>query len=167
MLFTLLASGASDWDAAQIVAQSLETGERRVLVAGGRDARYVHTGHVVYAVEGTVFAAPFDTRSLSVLPGTVPLVDGVVHEGSAGWASAFDVSREGTLVYVPLADEDETGSVLGWVDRTGEMTPLMQSSIQYQNPRLSPDGAQALTLRCPEEALVPLLRGSLSVIRRG
>ena len=52
------------------------------------------SGHVVYAVEGTVFAAPFDTRSLSVLPGTVPLVDGVAHEGSAGWASAFDVSRE-------------------------------------------------------------------------
>ena len=34
---------------AQIVVQSLETGVRKTLIEGGSDARYVPTGHIVYA----------------------------------------------------------------------------------------------------------------------
>ena len=52
VLFTLLPSGVSSWDQAHIVVQSLETGERLVLIEGGRDARYVSTGHLVYGVNG-------------------------------------------------------------------------------------------------------------------
>ena len=43
LLFTLGSGGS--WDEAQIVAQSLSTGERRVLVDAGTDGRYVPTGH--------------------------------------------------------------------------------------------------------------------------
>ena len=35
---------------AQIVVQSLRTGERKVVLQGGSDARYVPTGHLVYAL---------------------------------------------------------------------------------------------------------------------
>ncbi len=43
VLFTLRSGGAS-WDDAQIVAQLLETAERKILLEGGTDARYVPTG---------------------------------------------------------------------------------------------------------------------------
>ena len=57
VLFTL-APGVN-WDEAEIVAHSLETGEREVLVEGGADARYVATGHLVYALGESLFAVPF------------------------------------------------------------------------------------------------------------
>jgi hypothetical protein len=35
------------WDQASVVAQSLESGERKVLIEAAADARYVPTGHLV------------------------------------------------------------------------------------------------------------------------
>ncbi len=64
VLFTLRTGGA--WDDAQIVTQSIETGERRVLIEGGSDARYVPTGHLVYALGETLLAVPFDLERLEV-----------------------------------------------------------------------------------------------------
>ncbi len=61
VLFTITtATGASRWDEAQIVVQLLDSGERKVLWTGGSDARYVPTGHLVYALEDVLFAIPFD-----------------------------------------------------------------------------------------------------------
>ena len=66
LLFTIVkrtSCGLDRWDDAQIVVQSLKTGERKTLVEGGSDARYVPTGHIVYASAGTLFAVPFDLAS--------------------------------------------------------------------------------------------------------
>jgi hypothetical protein len=61
LLFTL-SPGSSNaaWDRAQIVIQKLSTGERKPLLEGGSDARYVPTGHIVYALGSTLLAVPFD-----------------------------------------------------------------------------------------------------------
>ena len=67
------ATGATRWDQAQIVAQSLRTGERTLLVEGGSDARYIPTGHLVYALGSVLFAVPFDVDRLEVSGGPVPL----------------------------------------------------------------------------------------------
>ena len=40
---------------------------------GGRDARYVETGHLVYALNGVVTAIAFDLDAREVLGGPVPL----------------------------------------------------------------------------------------------
>ena len=78
VLFTLAKGTSSDrWDKAQVVVQSLKSGERKTLIEGGSDARYVPTGHLVYALGGTVFAVPFDLRRLQVTGGPVPIVEGV------------------------------------------------------------------------------------------
>jgi hypothetical protein len=75
ILFTL--AGGTDPDSRQIVVQSLDTGARRVVVDAGTDARYVPTGHLVYAVGGTLLAVPFDVSTLTVQGGPVALVDDV------------------------------------------------------------------------------------------
>ena len=55
VLFTLTSGGANTrWDEAQIVVQSVESGERKILWEGGSDARYVTTGHLIYALEDVV-----------------------------------------------------------------------------------------------------------------
>ena len=74
-----LATGtaAEKWDRAQVVAQSLKTGERHVIIDGGSDARYLSTGHLVYAQGGLLFATPFDPGRLSTSGGRVPIVEGV------------------------------------------------------------------------------------------
>ena len=48
VLFTVLGADQTSWDEAQIVVQSVATGERTVLIQGGRDGRYLPTGHLVY-----------------------------------------------------------------------------------------------------------------------
>ena len=53
VLFTLATTfGPDRWDRAQVVAQSLKSGERKVLIEGGSNARYVPTGHLIYAKGG-------------------------------------------------------------------------------------------------------------------
>ena len=53
VLFTLASGSAPNrWDTANIVAQSVVTGERTTLITGGSDARFLSTGHLVYAVGG-------------------------------------------------------------------------------------------------------------------
>ena len=47
------------WDQARVVVESLRTRERKTVLEGGSNARYVRTGHLIYAVGGIVFAAPF------------------------------------------------------------------------------------------------------------
>ena len=75
-LFTLVAR-YGEWDTAQIVVQSRDSGKRDVVVERGADARYVPTGHLVYVRDGTLFAVPFDVSTLAVTGDAVPLVDDV------------------------------------------------------------------------------------------
>ena len=82
VLFTLRPSGTTSWDASQIVVQSLANSERTVLIEGGRDARYVPTGHLVYALEGTLLAQAFDLDQLAMRGGPVALVEGVQMAGA-------------------------------------------------------------------------------------
>ncbi len=120
--------------------QSLETGERRVLIEGGREARYAPTGHVVYAQAGTLLAVPFDLRGLEVSSGSVPLVEGVMDAGNVTGAAHFKFSSLGSLVYVPGATGSENSLV--WVDREGTERPVTSEKLDFTHPRVSPDGRQ-------------------------
>jgi hypothetical protein len=141
VLFTLATAGAADaWDKAQIVVQSLKTSERKTLVSGGSDARYVATGHLVYARGGVVLAVPFDLRHLAVTGGPVPIVEGVKRSGTTGTAH-FSVSSTGSLVLVPgPVSTSAAQSDLALIDRNGTPQPLKLPPGAYEYPRLSPDG---------------------------
>ena len=142
VLFTLTsATGPTRWDEADIVIESLSSGERRVLRQGGSDARYVPTGHLVYALEDVLFALPFDVDSLEPSGGPVSILQSVrrsnlpaVNTGSA----FYSFSDSGALVYVPgRAGTDSFGVAL--VDRQGNPEFLPAPEREYVFPRLSPD----------------------------
>jgi eukaryotic-like serine/threonine-protein kinase len=148
ILFTL--ARRSDWDTAQIVVQSLDTGRRHVVVARGTDARYVPTGHLVYALGGTVFAVAFDVTTLAVTGGAVPLVEDVAQQNVA---AHFAISSQGALVYVPrdAVRGARPQRTLVWVDRQGREDPINAPPRAYFYPRLSPDGTRvALDVRDQE-----------------
>ena len=123
---------------ARIEVLSLKSRSRKVLIEGGVFARYLPTGHLVYAREGNLLAVPFDIRRLTVTGAAVPVLEGVGMNNSDGWA-AFAISETGSLAYVP-------GSVLNpeerlvWVERGGAEQPALPKPGQYSAPRLSPDG---------------------------
>jgi dipeptidyl aminopeptidase/acylaminoacyl peptidase len=141
VLFTL-ATGSSDdrWDTARIVAQSIPSGERRVVLSGGADARYLPTRHLVYAVGGTVFAVRFDLARLAVVGGATPVVEGVQRTSAPGVTPAtaqFSVSATGSLIYLPgPAQTTNSLRVLAEVDRgTGHVVPLKLPPGSYLAPR--------------------------------
>ena len=141
VLFTLRPAGVSVWDAAQIVMQSLVTGERVVLIEGGRDARYVKTGHLVYALNVVLFAVAFDRDARQVLGGPVPLVEGVRDTNVTG-AVHFSVARNGSLVYVRGLAGGGTVVSLVWVGRDGDEERIPVPPRAYDRPRVSPDGTR-------------------------
>ncbi len=133
------------WKRAQIAVQSLKTGERKTLIEEGSDARYVPTGHLVFAREGTLMALPFDLASLTVTGRPVPVLERVTHSvdtpsgnGQTG-AAQFSVSASGALAYVggPLFPKRQKGLV--WVYRDGTVEPIDIEPGDYQGVRLSPD----------------------------
>ena len=143
MLFTL-STGTAAWDKAQIVVQSLESGDRKTLVEGGSDVRYLPTGHIVYALGGTLFAVPFDLQRLEVTSGPVPLVEGVRRGASTGTAQ-FSFSNTGSLIYVPgPVLVSGAGQNLALIDRNGVIEPLKLQSGRDAFPRISPDGKQVV-----------------------
>jgi serine/threonine-protein kinase len=144
LLFTLATSQGPDrWNKAKIVAQSLKTGERKILVDGGSDGRYVPTGHLLYAIDGIVLAVPFDPKRVEVTGGPVPIITGVLRSKTATTGTAhFSFSNTGSLVYLP--GPASTGAGGGWVlavaDRNGSTERLKVPARLYAHPRVSPDG---------------------------
>ena len=116
---------------------SLETGDKRILVRGGQHARYVPTGHLVYARAGAIEAVPFSLRTLQVTRPSIPILERVMLDSRHGIAQ-FAFSNNGLLVYVPGGDTAESTPV--WVDRQGNVEPLDMRAQTYGTFRLSPDG---------------------------
>ena len=147
VLFSVAAANAL-WEDAQVIAQSLVTGEQTLLFEGGRDARYVATGHIVYGREGTLFAVPVDLSEPAVRGGPVPLLAGVMVSTSENQAAMqFSVSAEGSLAYVSGTSVLSRGA-LEWVDRAGSATPASTTPrtttvVRLRYPALAPDDRSA------------------------
>ena len=133
VLFTV-ASG----DKTNVVAQTPGANDRKVLVEGGSDARYLAIGRLVYAQAGSVLSVPFDLGKLDRTDGPTPLPQTVYAGGKTG-AAQFAFSDSGSLVYVTKSSPLRT---MAFVNREGMATPLALPPGQYETPRLSPDGKQ-------------------------
>ncbi|HET9195673.1 MAG TPA: protein kinase [Vicinamibacterales bacterium] len=145
VLFTITAT-TGGLDRAQIAVLDLRTGAQTVLIRGGRAARYVSSGHVVYAAAGRLHAVAFDLARLVVAGTPVIVQPEVPVPANGGWA----VTADGTLVYVsggvPIVERS-----LVWVDRQGRETPIPAAPPRnYAFPRLSPDGTR-LALYIPDQ----------------
>ena len=142
MLFTVATGSAQNrWDKAKIVAESLRSRRRTILVDGGSDGRYLPTGHVVYALEGMLCAQVLDLNGMKLRGERTVVVDGVRRELDRFTGAAnFSVSDNGHLVFIE-GPGSEVGSLLDIAvmdPRTGAVEPLRLPPALYEMPRVSP-----------------------------
>jgi serine/threonine-protein kinase len=146
VLFTSAKAATSDgWDQAQIFIQSVKSSERKQLISGGSDARYLPTGHLIYALRGVVFAVPFDLRHLTVTGGPVPVVEGVRRSSAGTYGTAQLVaSNTGSLAFEPGPVSPAANQTdIAIIDRkTGATQTLHVPTGAYEHPRVSPDGTR-------------------------
>lgn len=126
------------FDDASIGLVDLKTGKRRVLIEGGVYARYVPTGHLIYARSNGLLAVPFDLARLRVTGPPVSILEGVSMNPGTG-ATEYSIGTDGSLAYVS-GGWSIAESTLIWVDRKGRAEPLPAPARGYATPRLSPDG---------------------------
>ena len=130
----------------RIAIVPLAGGEVRI-VGDGSTPYYLPTGHLVFAREDSLWAAPFDPQlhEFTVPPVPVLTDDRVASGGPAQIA----IAGNGTLIYVPPSALDITpeGSLV-WVEGPGgEESPVGRGGSRGAFPRLSPDGRRvAVTL---------------------
>ena len=127
-------------DARLAIWSAEEDAWAHLLPANGQP-RYAAAGQLIYALNGDLLAVPFDARTLetsgtptTVLDGTGGSVTGFSGLGDA----TFDLSRTGTLVYLPPSPPD---NILVWVDRAGRASPIAgePTADRHRTPRLSSD----------------------------
>ena len=80
-------------DSARIVVLDARTGTRKDLVKGSASARYVPTGHLVYARSGELQAAPFDLDRLEVTGPATRVAAGVEEDTDGEPEYAMSRSR--------------------------------------------------------------------------
>jgi Tol biopolymer transport system component/tRNA A-37 threonylcarbamoyl transferase component Bud32 len=120
-----------------VVVESLASGERKVLIESGFDARYLASGHLVYGAEQAVLAVSFDLSRLEVTGAPVRLVEHVANTPLSGFAN-YALSASGTLVYQP--EQGISGRAFVWVDPLGVESVLPISARGFSGPKISPDG---------------------------
>ena len=129
-----------DYEDANIEAVVLGTGERRLILKGASMARYVPSGHLIFAREGVLYAVAFDVDGLTVRGQPVAVLSGVAGDRTTG-AVHFSVADDGTLGYVP--GSATTGiRTLVWVDKGGNQTPVNVQRGQLNDLQISPDGSR-------------------------
>ena len=161
VLFTVATGTSPDrWDKAKVVLQSLDSGERKTLIDGGSDGRFLPTGHIVYALGGTA-------------------VRGSVRPPTAGSQRRADADRRGRPTrehprnqpgrralqrlqhrsahlcsWPRFADGAPIRSSYASI-RKAALEPLKLPRGRYETPRVSPDGKRlAFGTEDAKEAIV-------------
>ena len=115
VLFTIVANPI---DESQIAVLSLDTGEQKVLVRGGSFPRYAPTGHLLYGVQGNLWAVGFDPDRLETRGDPVPVLEGVLMKDEGG-ASTSTCPRTGRSSTCPVmrGRPGRPGRWCGWIGR--------------------------------------------------
>jgi eukaryotic-like serine/threonine-protein kinase len=163
VLFSL-AVGADPgrWNQAQVMVQDLKSGASKVLFRGS-DARYVPTGHLVYALGNELFAVPFDADKLESKGDPVPVVTNMMRAiNPAANTAAANYSFSTTGLFVHVAGISATANSLVWVDRNGRTHPVenLPRERAYAFPRLSPDGRRVAVVESGDIWVYELERGA-------
>ena len=138
LLFTIQPASGEAGDQ-RVAILDLATGTWDTVIEGGYAARYVPTGHLVYASAGALWAIRFDVAQRRTRGAPVELLR-PLQVGITYAVGQFDVGSDGTFVYPRNARSDGDEHIPVWVDRQGQETPLDAPPGIYRHPRLAADG---------------------------
>ena len=139
VLFTVGTLNNTDfYEDATIDAVDCETGARNQILKKASTAKYAGNGYIAYTNAGTLYAAAFDDATRELLSTPIPVIQGINGDPTSG-AMAYDISRDGTLTYVP-GENEGYANALYEIDMDGKSVPLEMPLGSYIDPKISPDG---------------------------
>jgi Tol biopolymer transport system component len=149
-----------------IYAASLDSSERKFIVATNANAVYAEPGQLLFMRGDALMAQPFDLRNLKLQGEPRRVAEHIerMDVGSPVEGAIFSASTNGVLAWRHGSNSSE--SVLQWLDRSGKRLGIVGEAADYSNPALSPDDRKlAIAIRDPQTKtrdiwIIDLLRGT-------
>ena len=131
-----------DQDSLYVASVDGAGGGAKFLLHTHANAAYAN-GHVLFMKDNALMAQRFDLSRLELSGDPVVVQDGI-EEHRTWWMSIFSVSQNGTLVFAPVQQPDNT---LLWLESTGKPLGTVGEPGRYASLHLSPDGSQLVVER--------------------
>ncbi|HUP66117.1 MAG TPA: protein kinase [Thermoanaerobaculia bacterium] len=138
LLFTIRTDRLTTFDDAQIAILDLETDRWETIVRGGTSPAYLPSGHLVYARDGTLYAAELDVAAAKVVSQPVIVARDVVTGPSSGAAHYAVARRAGAMVFLP-GGPAVASTRLERFDRQGQQTVSATIEHRINTFDVSPD----------------------------
>ena len=139
---------SGDFGSRAIFAASLDSTERTRVMAAESNVGYTAAGHLVFHRAGAVYAQAFDPNGLVLAGEPARVADGISFNSAHG-RGAFEVSRDGVLVYSQSGDASTLSAgpeswlwQPTWVERTGREIARVGPFQPYRGVEVSPDGTR-------------------------
>lgn len=166
-LVTRVEKGGSAKDGA-IEILNLETLETTAIIENAFNAKYVPTGHIVFARGSSLWAVPFNLSELSVVGDQVPVVLAMETNGNEGTA-IYTFSETGRLIYLEGFDvsTEIAGSRISEVNREGIVRNLEIPNLDYGQVDISQnEGNLALTIYDGPESDIWIIDTEVETLER-
>lgn len=134
LLFSISAGNFYNVD---IHALNLDTSRHEKILENVELAQYLPTGHLIFASNSSIYAAPFDLGQMKA--GGWRDLQIPVQMNTTNQAGMWDVSGNGVLVYVPYEPAIHL-THLEWMDLAGKREPLNFPEGSYSSPALASNG---------------------------
>jgi Tol biopolymer transport system component len=149
-----------------IYAASLDSSERKFIVATNANVSYLQPGQLLYMRGDVLMVQPFDLRNLKLKGEPSRVADHIerMETGGPVPGAIFSASANGVLVWRHRGNSPE--SQFQWLDRTGKRLSVVGDAAAYSNPALSPDERRlAVSIRDPKTKkrdiwIIDLFRGT-------
>ncbi len=141
VLFTAHTGQQGNFENATLKVVDLDSGEQTVVYRGGYYGRYVDSGHLLFINDGTLFAAPFDLNTLTLVGSAAPVANLVADDPGNGGAQ-YSVSRDGILVH-RIGESGPGVYPAIWLDpETRDIEIALAEPRTYVEARIAPNGRQ-------------------------
>jgi Tol biopolymer transport system component len=159
-------SSGNQTDQQGIYVASLDSNERKFIVATNGNATYVQPGQLLFMRGDVLMAQPFDLRNLKLQGEPRRVVEQVARMQLRPSIAAanFSASPNGALAWRRRGSFSE--KILQWLDRNGKRLGVVGDAANYSNLTLSPDERKlAIAIRDPQAKthdiwIVDLVRGT-------
>jgi Tol biopolymer transport system component len=150
-----------------IYAASLDSNDRKFIVATNTNAAYVQPDQLLFTRGDMLMAQPLDVRNLQLRGEPRPVADHIELMDPSQMLLAgaiFSASPNGVLVWHRGSQSPQ--SSLQWFNRSGKKLGVVGEPAEYSNPALSPDDTKlAVGIRDPQTKtrdiwIFDLLRGT-------
>ncbi len=144
---------ALGWSNASLMALDMESGEERLIFAGGTDPKFVEPDILVFSQSGTLIAGRIDPNDPHKIEGPVPVSNEAIWSLQA--VAQYDVSSMGHLIFIS-GEQSDFGWKLAYHSRDGDdvIDTLNVDKKLYYSPVISPNGRHvAVDFQNPQSAI--------------